>query len=120
MPFDLSTPKLLVLGLLALIIFGPDKLPQIARDAARFVRQLRTVVHQARNELRTELGDLSDVVAEFRTGDLNPKTLIRRHVLDGLDGSPAAQAAAPGTTAPPSTARSTSLGRPTPYDPDAT
>ncbi len=33
MPFDLSMWKLLVLGLIALVVFGPDRLPEIARDA---------------------------------------------------------------------------------------
>ena len=28
--FDLSLPKLLVLAVIALVIFGPDKLPTIA------------------------------------------------------------------------------------------
>jgi TatA/E family protein of Tat protein translocase len=36
--FDLSLPKLLVLTVIALIIFGPDKLPQIAAQADRAIR----------------------------------------------------------------------------------
>ena len=42
MPFDLSMWKLLVLGLIAVVVFGPDRLPEIARDAARTLRQLRS------------------------------------------------------------------------------
>ena len=37
--FDLSLPKLLVLAVLALVIFGPDRLPKIAAQAGRAVEK---------------------------------------------------------------------------------
>ena len=40
--FDLSLPKLLVLAVIALVVFGPDELPKIAAQAGRALRDLRS------------------------------------------------------------------------------
>jgi TatA/E family protein of Tat protein translocase len=66
--FELSIPKLLVLAVIALVIFGPDELPKIAAQAGRPLRDLRKIADSARNDLREELGP------EFASGieDLNP------------------------------------------------
>jgi len=127
-PFDLSMWKLLVLGVIALIVFGPDRLPQLARDAGRTLRQLREMAQAARTELKSELGD---TVGEFDFSDLNPRTFVRKHLLDGLDsdltsaGRAATTAATPGQTAgtggpAPAPAAFGALTEPAPYDPDAT
>ncbi len=95
MPFDLSMWKLMVLGVIALVVFGPDRLPQLARDAGRTLRQLREMAQSARTELKAELGD---TVGEFDFSDLNPRTFVRKHLLDDLDSdltsAPAASTAA--------------------------
>src|SRR5581483_11559130 len=79
MPFDLSVTKLLLLGLIAMLVFGPDKLPQVARDAARMLRQLRGFAQQARSDLKSELGD---TVGDFDIADLNPRTFVRKHLFE--------------------------------------
>ncbi|MGH8891036.1 MAG: sec-independent translocase [Acidothermaceae bacterium] len=86
MPFDLSMTKLLVLGVIAMIVFGPDKLPQVARDAGRMLRQFRAFAQQARTELKSELGD---AVGDFDLEDLNPKRFVRKHLLEGFDDTAA-------------------------------
>jgi sec-independent protein translocase protein TatB len=129
-PFDLSMWKLLVLGVIALIVFGPDRLPQLARDAGRTLRQLREMAQNARTELRSELGD---TVGDFDFSDLNPRTFVRKHLLDDLDAdltSPgpsraAASASAAGATTAAGTAAAPApafeaLTEPAPYDLDAT
>ncbi len=84
MPFtDLSMTKLLLLGVIALVVFGPDKLPQVARDAARMLRQLRSMAQQARTELKSELGD---TIGELDISDLRPRALLRKHLLDDEAG----------------------------------
>jgi sec-independent protein translocase protein TatB len=129
-PFDLSMWKLMVLGVIALIVFGPDRLPQLARDAGRTLRQLREMAQTARTELKAELGD---TVGEFDFSDLNPRTFVRKHLLDDLDSdlaSPGAgrspngntTAGATATGGAPSSAPATfgALTEPAPYDLDAT
>ena len=118
MPFDLSMWKLMVLGVIALVVFGPDKLPQLARDAGRTMRQLRTMAQTARTELKAELGD---TVGEFDFSDLNPRTFVRKHLLDDLDADLAAPAAGTAAPAPRATAAAARpLDSPAPYDLDAT
>jgi sec-independent protein translocase protein TatB len=111
-PFDLSMWKLLALGLIALVVFGPDKLPQLARDAGRTIRQLRAMAQAARTELKSELGD---TVGDFDLADLNPRAFVRKHLLDDLDGDLASTAAAK-----PMAASQGPLTSPAPYDLDAT
>ena len=45
--FDLSIPKLLVLAVIALVIFGPNELPKIAAQAGRALRDLRQIAEAA-------------------------------------------------------------------------
>jgi sec-independent protein translocase protein TatB len=124
MPFDLSMTKLLILGVIAMLVFGPDKLPQVARDAGRMVRQLRGLAQQARSDLKSELGD---TVGDFDFEDLNPRTFVRKHLLDDSNdvrpAAPVTPAVTPaGTTVVAAAAAPTGLGpgEPVPFDPDAT
>ena len=79
--FDLSLPKLLVLTVIALVIFGPDKLPTIAAQAGRALRDLRQIAEDARNDLREGLGP---EFAGFEIEDLSPRRLVHKH----LSGDP--------------------------------
>ncbi|QIK72846.1 Sec-independent protein translocase subunit TatB [Propioniciclava coleopterorum] len=73
-------PEIIVLGALAIIIFGPEKLPELARKAARVLAYLRKIGDDARGQLREELGPEFD---NFNITDLNPKNLVARHLLSG-------------------------------------
>jgi sec-independent protein translocase protein TatB len=80
--FDVGIPELMVLALVALFVFGPDRLPDVARQAARLVKQLRAVTTQAKSQLAEELGpEFRDI--DFR--DLTPRALVQKHILDDLD-----------------------------------
>ncbi|WP_300082469.1 sec-independent translocase [Propioniciclava sp.] len=65
---------------LAILIFGPDKLPELARKTARVINYLREIGNDARGQLRKELGPEFD---DIRLSDLNPKTFVQRHLLSG-------------------------------------
>jgi sec-independent protein translocase protein TatB len=85
---DLSLPKLLVLAVLALIIFGPDQLPKMASQAGRALRELRRLADGAKADLQEGLGpEFSD----FDINDLNPKNFVRKHLMDGWDDDDASQ-----------------------------
>jgi sec-independent protein translocase protein TatB len=80
--FDIGLPEFMVLALVAIFVFGPDKLPEVARQAGRLVRQARTLANSARDQLADELGP------EFRDldlRDLTPRNLVQKHILNGLD-----------------------------------
>jgi sec-independent protein translocase protein TatB len=76
--FDLSLPEIVVLLGLGIVLFGPDKLPQAAASAAKFLRQVRAFSDNAREDLRKELGPEFD---DLDLADLNPKTFVRKNLL---------------------------------------
>lgn len=78
MGIDFNIPELIALGMLAVIIFGPEKLPELARKAARIIAYLRTVGNDARSQLREQLGPEFD---DLHLSDLNPKNFVQRHLL---------------------------------------
>jgi sec-independent protein translocase protein TatB len=116
--FDLNLPKLLVLAVIALVIFGPHELPKIASQAGKALRDLRRIAEGAKNDLREGLGpEFSD----FDLEDLNPKRFVQKHLFDDLNGD----SATAGATAQPSRpAASNGLrlapGERPPFDADAT
>jgi sec-independent protein translocase protein TatB len=79
--FDLSLPKLLILAVLALVVFGPNELPKIAAQAGRAVRDLRRIADGAKADLREGLGpEFSD----FDLDDLHPRRFAQKHLLSDL------------------------------------
>jgi sec-independent protein translocase protein TatB len=80
--FDLSITKILVLGVLGLVIFGPDQLPRLAAQAGRALRDLRRLADNARADLSESLGP---EFLDFDFNDLNPKSFVRKHLLDPID-----------------------------------
>jgi sec-independent protein translocase protein TatB len=80
--FDLSLPKLLVLAVIALVIFGPSELPTIAARVGRALRDLRAIAEDAKNDLREGLGPEFDA---FEIEDLNPKRFVHKHLSGDLN-----------------------------------
>jgi sec-independent protein translocase protein TatB len=81
--------EIVVLALAALFVFGPERLPHLAKDAAGGLRRVRGAMAGARGHVHEALGD---DVAHLRDVDLrrySPKALIREHLL-GDDDEPAA------------------------------
>ncbi|QDP97823.1 twin-arginine translocase subunit TatB [Microlunatus elymi] len=79
---DIGAPEILVLAVIAVIVFGPEKLPQFARKAAKALRYVRQMAGSAQTQLKSELGtDFDDL--DFR--DLNPKTFVAKHLLGDIE-----------------------------------
>lgn len=69
---DISFPEIFVLVILAVIIFGPNKLPDLARKAARVLRYVRGIANDARGQLAEQLGpDFADLAS------VNPRAIGR-------------------------------------------
>lgn len=82
--FDIGPEKLLLLIVVGLIVLGPDKLPGLARDAARMLHTLRELATGARAQVKEELGaDFADLDLH----QLNPRVAMSR-VLLGTDVDP--------------------------------
>jgi sec-independent protein translocase protein TatB len=80
--FGIGPLELVVIGIVAVLVFGPDRLPEFARTAANLLRQVRQMVNNAQNDLRNELGP---EFADLDVRDLNPRNFVRKHLLDGVD-----------------------------------
>jgi sec-independent protein translocase protein TatB len=91
--FDLSITKLLVLAVIALVIFGPNELPRIARQAGRALRDLRQIAEGAKADLREGLGP---EFQDFDFEDLNPRRFVQKHLLEDDEPEPPAKPAMTG------------------------
>lgn len=52
-----GTPEILVIFLLVLLLFGPDKLPELARQVGRVVRQVRRASDDLKSQLNLDSFD---------------------------------------------------------------
>lgn len=80
--FGVGLPEFAVLAFVAVLVFGPDKLPELARQAGIMVRKARTLANNARDELRAELGP---EYADLELSDLDPRTIVKRHIAEALE-----------------------------------
>jgi sec-independent protein translocase protein TatB len=102
--------EILVLALAALFIFGPERLPHLAKDAATGLKKVREAIRGVREQMNDTLGD---DLPELRNLDIrryHPRTFIREQLLADDEtptvhrtGATAATVAAPRdhTTPPP-------------------
>lgn len=80
--FGIGFAELAVIAFVAVLVLGPDKLPDLARQAARLVHQLRGLANSARDELRNELGP---EYAELELRDLDPRRIITKQIQEALE-----------------------------------
>jgi sec-independent protein translocase protein TatB len=78
--FDIGPLELVALVVLAVFVFGPDKLPKVIQDVMAFVRKVREFSDSAKEDIRRELGP---EFKDFEFEDLNPKTFIRKNLMNG-------------------------------------
>lgn len=75
--FGIDAIDLVIILVLAVVMFGPEKLPQYSRKAARVFVYLRDIANNAKNTIGTELGP---EYANLELKDLNPKTFIAKQL----------------------------------------
>ena len=73
---------MLTIALVAVLVFGPDKLPDLARQAGKMARQIGSFAHSARDELRSELGP---EYADLQLRDLDPRVIVRKHIMEAMN-----------------------------------
>lgn len=105
--WDVGLAELAVIAVVAMIALGPDRLPEVARQAARLLHKARIMAHNARDELRTELGP---AYADLELRDLDPRSIVRKHIAEAMEEAGRAEADKPTLPA----------GQVPPYDVEAT
>jgi sec-independent protein translocase protein TatB len=82
--FGLTFEKLLLIGVLAVFLLGPERLPRYAAGLARLVKGIRNMASGAKERMRDEMGDdFNDV--DWRKLDprqYDPRRIIRDALLD--------------------------------------
>lgn len=74
---DFNAGEVVLLLVLAIVLFGPEKLPELARKAARLLHHFRRIANDAQGRLRQELGP---EFADLQLSDLNPKAFVAKHL----------------------------------------
>ena len=108
--FGIGFGELTVIAFVAVLVFGPDKLPDLAKQAAQLVRQVRRMATSARDELRGELGP---EYADLELRDLDPRAIVRKHITEALEDEDEVPAG-------PRRVKPLAAGERPPYDVEAT
>ncbi|MFE2496515.1 sec-independent translocase [Streptomyces scopuliridis] len=79
---DIGALEVIAIAVLAVIVFGPEKLPKVIQDVSGFIRKVRAFSESAKEDIRSELGP---EFKDFEFEDLNPKTFVRKQLMDNDD-----------------------------------
>lgn len=80
--FGIGMGEFLGLVILGLFLVGPDKLPEAAKDFARFIHKVRNFTTYASRELKENLGPGFE---DLQVTDLTPKKLAQKVLGNALD-----------------------------------
>ena len=59
--FDIGLPELLVIIVIALIVFGPDKLPELAKVFGRAMKEFKKATEEVKESFEEETRDFKDL-----------------------------------------------------------
>ena len=122
MSWGLTFEKLLLIGLIAVILIGPDRLPGYAAQFGRLIRSLRDMANGAKERMREEMGpDYDDVDwKKLDPRQYDPRRIIRAALIDEPPPAAAAEPKPPRESAYAQRQRLLREGRPAPFDAEAT
>jgi len=87
----LTFDKLLLIGIVAVFVVGPQRLPHYASQLARIVKRVRGFADDAKDRMREEMGpDFDDLDwKKLDPRQYDPRRIIREALLDDDDDEPA-------------------------------
>ena len=71
--FDVGFTELVLIGLVALLVVGPERLPELVRTAGRWIGRAQRVAREVRSELERDVGtrEITQLQRDFTQGTLN-------------------------------------------------
>ena len=85
--FGINGPEFMVLLIVAVVVLGPERLPQYAQQLGRVIRELRRMAAGATQQMREELGPEFDEI-DWRKLDprqYDPRRIVREALADSID-----------------------------------
>jgi sec-independent protein translocase protein TatB len=82
--FGLTIEKLMLIGVIAAVLIGPERLPRYAEALARFTKRAKETMQGARSRMRDEMGPEFDDVdwKKLDPRQYDPRRIIREALLD--------------------------------------
>ncbi|MBF4592601.1 MULTISPECIES: twin-arginine translocase TatA/TatE family subunit [Curtobacterium] len=121
---DIPLDKILIIGVIGVLLLGPQRLPMYAQKLAEFVKAVRRFADTAKERMRDEMGPEFDDI-EWQKLDprqYDPRRIIRDALLDSGSSAAAVQTAQVTASKVRATAPVVPLaaGEPAPFDAEAT
>ncbi|WNM25125.1 Sec-independent protein translocase TatB [Demequina capsici] len=115
--FDINGSEFLIIVVLAMIVVGPQRLPEYAQQLRRLAKQARDLLRQGQQTLTQEVGTDVDWT-QYDPRQYDPRRIVREALTDDAPSPGAATTTAPSVPRKrhPLAQRSASA----PYDPEAT
>lgn len=108
MTFGINGAELIILILLAVLVLGPEKLPEYARKLTEWIRNLRRMAEGAKSQFKDETGTDFDEIdwKKYDPRQYDPRRIIRDALAEPVDGD--TQGAAAASVSDSSSSRSSS------------
>ena len=121
--FDINGWEFIILLVVALLVIGPERMPEYSAKLARMVKQVRGLADAAKVQLREQMGSEFDDVdwKQYDPRQYDPRRIVREALMDDgpEEGQPTEDAQPSAVKEKPSSKPRDPDG-PTPYDEDAT
>jgi sec-independent protein translocase protein TatB len=120
--FGLTFEKLVIIGIIAVFLLGPERLPYYASQLARLTKSLRSLADGAKDRMREEMGPDFDEVdwKKLDPRQYDPRRIIREALVDEPPVAAATVIKPPTESAYAQRQRLVREGTPAPFDSEAT
>ena len=81
--FDINGWEFVILVIVAILVIGPDRMPEYAAKLAKLIKQLRALADTAKVQLREQMGpDFDDVDwTQYDPRQYDPRRIVREALL---------------------------------------
>lgn len=85
--FGINAGEILLLTLIAIIVLGPQRMPEYAAKLARGIRQLRVMAEGAKGQLKEQLGPEYDDIdwRQYDPRQYDPRRIVREALIEPLE-----------------------------------